>query len=300
MNISSKVFLTVCAAAGVVSLRAQGVEKNVAFQYFANSGEPGQVMLRVEATTGKTVTGKPFSATEVRRTRQTLGDGTHIDKDEKDKYFRDSDGRTRIERDNGNEVIISDPGTGATAETSNGKTKVMMMRSSSVTTSSGAGAGSGAGYGFASAASGTGEKTYTVTADAPELHKEMLDKMKAEAGAASGVRVMTRDVTTRVTASAMPAEKGATEDLGDQMINGVMAHGTRSTITIPVGQIGNDREIKVVSERWFSNDLGLLIKSTNNDPRFGETTFELMDILQGAQDPTLFQMPNSGLPGNRK
>lgn len=300
MNFSSKVFLTVCAVAGVVSLQAQGVEKNVAFQYFGNSGEPGQVMLRVEAAGGKTVTGKPFSATEVRRTRQTLGDGTHIDKNENDKYFRDSEGRTRIERENGNIVVISDPATGATAETSNGKTKMMMMRSSGFATSTLAGAG--AGYGYSTGSSGGGEKTFTVTTDAPELHKEMLDKMKAEAGATAGVRVMTstQDVMTRVTTSAMPAEKSATEDLGDQMINGVMAHGTRSIITIPAGQIGNDREIKVVSERWFSNDLGLLIKSTNNDPRFGETTFELMDILQGAQDPTLFQMPNNAVPGNRK
>ena len=103
---------------------------------------------------------------------------------------------------------------------------------------------------------------------------------------------MTNDVTRVVTAlPAMQADKGTTEDLGDQIVNGVMARGTRSTITIPVGQIGNDREIKVISERWFSSDLGVLIKSTNNDPRFGETTYELTDILQGAQDPTLFQSP---------
>ena len=46
-----------------------------------------------------------------------------------------------------------------------------------------------------------------------------------------------------------------------------------------------------MSERWFSSDLQMLIRSSNNDPRFGETTYQLTGILQGAQDPTLFQIP---------
>jgi hypothetical protein len=125
----------------------------------------------------------------------------------------------------------------------------------------------------------------------------MLDKMKAE-GQAQGRMTTTATassgVFTRVEAvpAMMVGDKGSTEDLGDQMLGGVMAHGTRSTITIPVGQIGNDREIRVVSERWYSNDLQMLVKSSNNDPRFGETTYELQNVLQGAQDPTLFAMPN--------
>jgi len=306
MNITSKAILTVCAVAGAATLQAQGVDKHVAFQYFATVADSVPAM-RVEALGGKAVTGKPFSATEVRRTRQTLGDGTHIDKSEKDKYFRDSEGRTRIEHENGGTVIITDPSTGATSETSNGKSKIMMMRRDFAFSGSAAGAGPGTGSGFsfttAPSVSGavSGEKTVTIVANGTELHKEILDKAKAEATATAGVRVMsgTQDVFTRAVAMPLTSlDKGTPEDLGDQMINGVMAHGTRNTITIPVGQIGNDREIKVVSERWFSNDLGVLIKSTNNDPRFGETTFELMDILQGAQDPTLFQMPSG--PGNRR
>ena len=33
------------------------------------------------------------------------------------------------------------------------------------------------------------------------------------------------------------------------------------------------------------------MKSVNSDPRFGETTFELTEIREGAQDPALFQVP---------
>src|ERR1700728_3071510 len=43
---------------------------------------------------------------------------------------------------------------------------------------------------------------------------------------------------------------GITEDLGQQKVNGLMAKGSRVTITIPVGAVGNNREIKVINERW--------------------------------------------------
>src|SRR4051812_10561868 len=114
------------SAAGVLALagalQAQTVEKNVAFQYFVNNeaGGPMTAAMRYEPMNLKPVTNKPFSASEVRRTRQTLGDGTHIDKTETDKYYRDNEGRTRIERDNGSSVMISDPQTGAMTESNNG------------------------------------------------------------------------------------------------------------------------------------------------------------------------------------
>jgi hypothetical protein len=83
-----------------------------------------------------------------------------------------------------------------------------------------------------------------------------------------------------------------TENLKAQTINGVMAQGTRVTTTIPKGQIGNDRDIAVVTERWTSNDLQMLVKSVNSDPRFGDTTYELTKIVQGPQDASLFQIPS--------
>ncbi len=83
-----------------------------------------------------------------------------------------------------------------------------------------------------------------------------------------------------------------TENLGSQSINGVTAQGFRTTMTIPKGQIGNNRDIKVVNERWFSNDLQMLVKSVNSDPRFGDTTYQVTKIVQSAPDPALFQIPS--------
>jgi hypothetical protein len=82
-----------------------------------------------------------------------------------------------------------------------------------------------------------------------------------------------------------------TETLRPQMVNGVMAQGVRTVMTIPRGEIGNDREIKVLTERWASTDLQMLIKSTNSDPRFGETTYQLTGIVEQEPAPSLFLIP---------
>jgi len=45
------------------------------------------------------------------------------------------------------------------------------------------------------------------------------------------------------------------EDLGTQTIEGLSAQGKRETVTIPAGQIGNERPIEIVTETWFSPEL---------------------------------------------
>ena len=35
----------------------------------------------------------------------------------------------------------------------------------------------------------------------------------------------------------------------------------------------------------------MLVKSTNSDPRFGTTTYELSNIVPGPPNPALFQVP---------
>ncbi|MEO5923276.1 MAG: hypothetical protein ABIR70_05555 [Bryobacteraceae bacterium] len=81
------------------------------------------------------------------------------------------------------------------------------------------------------------------------------------------------------------------EALGLQSVNGVTARGERVTVTIPKGEIGNDRELKVVNERWTSEELQMLVKSTNSDPRYGDTTYELIGISLAVPDLALFQIP---------
>lgn len=82
-----------------------------------------------------------------------------------------------------------------------------------------------------------------------------------------------------------------TESLGDKTIDGISVTGTRTTNTIPAGTIGNDRDLVVTRETWYSPDLKLVIQSTQSDPRFGETTYSLTNIQRNEPDASLFQVP---------
>jgi hypothetical protein len=81
------------------------------------------------------------------------------------------------------------------------------------------------------------------------------------------------------------------ESLGQQFMEGVTSDGTRTTMTIPAGQIGNELPITIVSERWFSPELKVLVMSRQSDPRFGETTYRLTNISRGEPAPDLFEVP---------
>jgi len=82
-----------------------------------------------------------------------------------------------------------------------------------------------------------------------------------------------------------------TDDLGTQNIEGVTCEGTRHITTIPAGAIGNDRPIEIVYERWYSKDLGMVVSSKHSDPRFGEQTYTLKNIVRAEPDPSLFTVP---------
>ena len=82
------------------------------------------------------------------------------------------------------------------------------------------------------------------------------------------------------------------DDLGKRIIEGVEATGTRSTITIPAGQIGNDRALDTISERWFSNELKTTVMTTRKDPRMGESTYKLTNLRRGEPSRLLFEVPS--------
>ena len=84
---------------------------------------------------------------------------------------------------------------------------------------------------------------------------------------------------------------GKTESLGKRNIEGVVAEGTRTTTTIPAGDMGNDRPIEIVSERWLSPELQTVVMTRNNDPRFGETTYRLTNIVRAEPPRSLFEVP---------
>jgi hypothetical protein len=98
--------------------------------------------------------------------------------------------------------------------------------------------------------------------------------------------------------------KGESESLGTQTLEGVEVEGTRRRFSIPAGEIGNEKPIEVVSERWYSKELQTVVMSRHDDPRMGETTYRLTNLTRGEPDHALFEVPSNytikeGPPGPR-
>jgi hypothetical protein len=85
--------------------------------------------------------------------------------------------------------------------------------------------------------------------------------------------------------------KPETEDLGTKTIEGLEARGTRTTVTIPAGEMGNEKPLAIVTERWYSPELSTVVMSRHSDPRMGETTFRLTQVSRGEPDRSLFEVP---------
>ncbi len=85
--------------------------------------------------------------------------------------------------------------------------------------------------------------------------------------------------------------KTRTEDLGTTTIEGVLAQGKRSILTIPAGQVGNQQPIEVVSETWYSPELHTMVLMKQSDPRMGETVYRLTNINRAEPPALLFQVP---------
>ncbi len=81
------------------------------------------------------------------------------------------------------------------------------------------------------------------------------------------------------------------EDLGRRMIEGLNAKGTKMTMTIPAGDVGNERPIEIVTETWFSEEINAMVLTKHNDPRMGETVTRLENIKLGAPPKSLFEPP---------
>ena len=94
------------------------------------------------------------------------------------------------------------------------------------------------------------------------------------------------------TPSGASHDQPVVESLGTRQIEGVTAEGTRSTTTIPAGQIGNLNPIQLVTERWFSKDLQMAVLITRRDPRSGETVYRLTNIVRAEPPPDLFTVPS--------
>lgn len=113
--------------------------------------------------------------------------------------------------------------------------------------------------------------------------------------------VMTR--TPELTRGSLPAVQK--EDLGVESIDGIDVRHYRETQTIPAGELGNERDLVITAEFWYTKDLRMNLKATRNDPRFGEDTLTVTEVQRTEPPLTMFEIPadytvvesNMGLTG---
>src|SRR5580693_6946835 len=199
----------------------------------------------------KTVTGAPFSATFSTESTETLGDGNQIKHTSTGTIARDSQGRTR--RD------MTLPAFGATAAAGQAAPHVTFVNDPV------------AGTRYILEAD-----TKTARQMPPPPDKSQFTR-KAHNGGGPGAEAADKETVTT--------------SLGTQTIGGVTAEGTRYTRTIPAGQIGNAKPIVIVSERWYSADLQMVVMTKRSDPRSGDTTFQMTSIARTEPAASLFQVP---------
>jgi hypothetical protein len=81
------------------------------------------------------------------------------------------------------------------------------------------------------------------------------------------------------------------ESLGVETIAGVLAEGTRITTIIPANKIGNPQPVEVVSERWYSTELKVIVSSRNSDPRLGVQSYRLINLRRWEPPIEIFSPP---------
>jgi hypothetical protein len=89
-----------------------------------------------------------------------------------------------------------------------------------------------------------------------------------------------------------PPRRPTEENLGSRRIAGLEAVGRKTTLTVPAGEIGNDRPIAVTDERWVAPDLQLVVLSRHHDPRIGDIEFRLENVRRAEPPLELFAVPS--------
>jgi hypothetical protein len=251
---------------------------------------------------GPVVKGKPYSARSITESTQVLADGNRIVQRNESTIHRDSEGRTRREQTLGGVgpwatgepatiIDIHDPVANKTYILNAVERVAREIRP----------------FRMAIAQAEQIEAAQTsLEAGATQVRRVWSAAVPAPApvpggGIVTGVRGVTVEQNVTVAAGgnvafapSLNATMGAyepAEDLGEQVLEGLLVQGTRMRDTIPAGAMGNERPIEIVTERWYSKDIDAMVLQRFTDPRVGETVYQLVNVVRGDPSPDLFQVP---------
>lgn len=275
----------------------------------------------------KVVKGQPFSAEAVSESVQTLSDGNRIVHNSTTKLYRNSEGRFRREFAHGTGGMLGtaysfEPGVTITDQLGGRfllDSTMRTVRPLTVVEPRKIEIPTLTAEQKAALEKLRVELKLTDTSQVTEEQRKVIKKLKEElkittpliitsegfkpahsistainssvGGTVRAIAPVTGALTLATTVGGQSNFETKTEQLGSKNIEGVEAEGTRSVTTIPAGAIGNERPIETVYEKWYSKELQLVVMSKRSDPRFGEQTYRLTNIVRSEPDPSLFSVP---------
>lgn len=292
----------------------------VLFAAYANAQQDAKVVAEIAAGNEKLVKNAPFSADAVSESVQVLADGNRIVRSSTSKLYRNSEGRFRREMSGGaggmlgtyygfgHGVSILDPVVGQRVMLDTDDKTARIVQLGSGQTIAIAGRSVPAPKPITDAQRAEIEAKLQRAENLTDEQKVKLQRQLAEARSMAETAASSRTVGVTVTQAPVAASgslgstytsllpsvskyETQTEDLGVRDFEGVSATGTRTVTTIPAGAIGNERPIEIAYERWYSKELELVVYSKHSDPRIGEQTYRLTNIVRSEPDPSLFSVP---------
>jgi hypothetical protein len=257
----------------------------------------GAVVRAQAVVESKITTGRPYTAEATTEFVQVLGDGNKISRKTTVRIYRDSEGRTRREELDADgtprSISIYDPVSHlsyvlnpATRIAQKSAVRVvypaaMPAMVEKVTAEREAGARVAGKIALVAPAGAPGQ------AASEEVHKRHAEVV---AHAGGGGALHPRPAT--VSGAGAPRTEVTSESLEPKLHDGLPAEGDRRTVVIPAGAVGNQQPITVVSEQWFSPDLDIFVLTKHSDPRTGETTYSVSNIVRGEPSAGLFDVPS--------
>ena len=252
LNTITACLLALLAAGALVYLQGPAV--------VADERERFEFGAEVEHPFGeKAVKGAPFSAQVIFENTQTLANGVRVAHKMTGTLYRDSEGRTRQElpREGAPEIVlINDRVAGVLYHL----------------------------HMFQHTASKVNISNQQLNRELEERHRQRENQEREQ-------MEKTRGVAIKREGREIEPERRV-ESLGVQTFEGVQAEVTRFTLTVPAGVEGNDQPFEIVSERWYSPELQIVVMGKRSDPRMGEMVYRLANINRSEPARALFEAPS--------
>lgn len=203
------------------------------------------------------IVGEPFSGVRTWQGARNFLGGNRIDRGTSERLYRDSQGRTRVERDIPAQVLANNP----------------RMEPVQITIND------------------------PVSGDRIELREHSKTALIFRGGAAPAMPPPRSMPPVSVVFGGHlydgndPGWSTATL-LGEKSFDGLRARGQRRQYTIPVGTVGNEKPIVLTVEQWFSPELSLIVARNGTSSLAGEFGMQVENIVHGEPAAALFLIPS--------